>query len=207
MTTSNHDFVTVALRASLTGHPRVLQHPRVRSHFPASMPPEGATEACAPVEGDKAPLMGVDEAERVDLVVGPEKAMMPIPIKRRVPIKDAVKVLVFLDMLSVALVVPLLSSYFRDLDIRCTISFCVGGNRGDALVASMYVAFETVTTYFFLFISMKLTFSAISSATSTYEHEYENALLPSACLSGVACPLVSWHPFSCQSSNDLAAVA
>ena len=38
--------------------------------------------------------------------------------KRLVPIKDAVKVLVFLDMLSVALVIPLLSSYFRDLEIR-----------------------------------------------------------------------------------------
>lgn len=83
------------------------------------MPPEGVTEVYAAGEGDKAPLMGVDEAEGVDLVVGPEQAMRPSIHNRRVPIKDAVKVLVFLDMLSVALVVPLLSSYFRDLNIRC----------------------------------------------------------------------------------------
>lgn len=87
------------------------------------MPPEGATEAFAADEGDKAPLMGVDEVERVD------QAMRRSTNKRRVPIKDAVKLLVFLDMLSVALVVPLLSSYFRDLDIRCQVA-CVRGERG-----------------------------------------------------------------------------
>lgn len=88
------------------------------------MPPEGATEFFAADEGDKAPLMGVDEAERVDQAM-PRSTTN----KRRVPIKDAVKVLVFLDMLSVALVVPLLSSYFRDLNIRCQVA-CVGGKRG-----------------------------------------------------------------------------
>lgn len=109
------------------------------------MPPEGATETCTPEEGDKVPLMGVNEAERVDLVLGPEQAMHR-SVKRRVPIKDAVKVLVFLDMLSVALVVPLLSSYFRDLNIRCHFVF-VGGQRG-AFSISLYAALETYLCVF-----------------------------------------------------------
>lgn len=41
-----------------------------------------------------------------------------LPRRRRLEAKDVVKVLVLVDMLSVALVVPLLSSYFRDLNIR-----------------------------------------------------------------------------------------
>lgn len=104
------------------------------------MPPEGVTEALAADEGDKAPLMGVDEAERVDLVVGPEQGMRRSIYNRPVPIKDAVKVLVFLDMLSVALVVPLLSSYFRDLNIRCP---TVGMEGIEGCSRSLYVAFET----------------------------------------------------------------
>lgn len=87
------------------------------------MPPEGVNGAYAPMEGEKVTLMEIDGAEATDLVVGPEPteqhAMMGGSLsKRLVPIKDAVKVLVFLDMLSVALVIPLLSSYFRDLEIR-----------------------------------------------------------------------------------------
>lgn len=88
------------------------------------MPPEGANEAYAPIEGEKMSLMEVDGTEPTDLVVGPEPAELEQHAKvgrsssRLVPIKDAVKVLVFLDMLSVALVIPLLSSYFRDLNIR-----------------------------------------------------------------------------------------
>lgn len=34
------------------------------------------------------------------------------------PVTTVIKALVMIDMLSVALLVPLLSSYFRDLDIR-----------------------------------------------------------------------------------------
>lgn len=37
---------------------------------------------------------------------------------RGLHVTDAVKLLLFVDMFSVALVVPLLSSYFRDLNIR-----------------------------------------------------------------------------------------
>ncbi|CAM9471175.1 unnamed protein product [Ectocarpus fasciculatus] len=70
------------------------------------MPPDSRSDASAPSEEEVPLLKGVD-------VEGPRK---PFSIGA-IHIKDVVKVLLFVDMLSVALVVPLLSSYFRDLSI------------------------------------------------------------------------------------------
>lgn len=54
------------------------------------------------------PLLGNDGVvERKAKISGP-----------RWPVTTVIKALVMIDMLSVALLVPLLSSYFRDLDIR-----------------------------------------------------------------------------------------
>lgn len=77
------------------------------------MPPDGGSDAR--VSG------GVDQSRPKDKEAksAADRPAKKTTITSRLPIKDAVKLLVFLDMLSVALVVPLLSAYFRDLNIRC----------------------------------------------------------------------------------------
>lgn len=42
-------------------------------------------------------------------------------LRRKIPILLVIKVLVFVDMLSVSLLVPLLASYFVDFGIRCAL--------------------------------------------------------------------------------------
>ncbi|CAM9784635.1 unnamed protein product [Ectocarpus sp. 6 AP-2014] len=70
------------------------------------MPPDSTSDACAPSEEEVSMLKGVG-------MEGPRKPSSLSAIH----ITDVVKVLLFVDMLSVALVVPLLPSYFKDLNI------------------------------------------------------------------------------------------
>ncbi|CAN0307900.1 unnamed protein product, partial [Ectocarpus sp. 12 AP-2014] len=71
------------------------------------MPPDSTTsDSFAPSEEEVSMLKGE----------GVEGSRKPSSLSA-IHIKDVSKILLFVDMLSVALVVPLLSSYFRDLNI------------------------------------------------------------------------------------------
>lgn len=81
------------------------------------MPPDGTNEAC-PTSGEETPMLKKDVGA-ADLSDARSSSGGKNTQRRyRLPAKHAVKLLVFLDMFAVALVVPLLSSYFRDLNIR-----------------------------------------------------------------------------------------
>lgn len=86
------------------------------------MPPEDGKDVCTSSEGSETTRLVdagfADQSSSRNDENGKSKKMSRLRV-RRLPIKHVVKLLVFLDMLSVALVIPLLSSYFRDLSIRC----------------------------------------------------------------------------------------
>lgn len=94
------------------------------------MPPEGGVDVDAEssVNGETAQLLVDGDRERT-MPVGvngssssggrESKQRSWTTMRKRVPIVTVIKILVFVDMLSVALLVPLLSSYFKDLGIRC----------------------------------------------------------------------------------------
>lgn len=88
------------------------------------MSPEGGkSDVCASTaEEETAKLLGATDASHESDPEFKDTMSCPPNGARRsrtlLPIEDAVKLLVFLDMFSVSLVTSLLSSYFRDLNIR-----------------------------------------------------------------------------------------
>lgn len=89
------------------------------------MPPEEGSDVCSGEEETARLVTGSGDEDKGQKASGKNK----VALWRRPPIKHAVQLLVFVDMLSVALVVPLLTSYFKDLNIRCAMWFricCVG---------------------------------------------------------------------------------
>lgn len=78
------------------------------------MPPEEGGDVCSGEEETARLVTDSGDGDKGKKASGKNK----VGSWRRPPIKHAVQLLVFVDMLSVALVVPLLTSYFKDLNIR-----------------------------------------------------------------------------------------
>lgn len=83
------------------------------------MPPEGGSDVYSSEEETARLLADSSGGEDRGKKKATGKGKHVAPPWRRMPIKRAVQLLVFVDMLSVALVVPLLTAYFKDLNIRC----------------------------------------------------------------------------------------
>lgn len=83
------------------------------------MPPDGMKDACpSPSEEETMPMLTKDVGHAaVDLSSGGSTQQRRWRFKR-LPVKHAVKLLVFIDMFAVAIVISLMTTYFKDLNIR-----------------------------------------------------------------------------------------
>lgn len=108
------------------------------------MPPEEKIDVCPAAEGETTPMLGITHAEDLEPLL-PERKQQPRWC--RLETKHVVKLLVLVDMFSVALVVPLLSSYFRDLSIRYVRCEVIPAAQKDAVRLLPFSLRHTRTSY------------------------------------------------------------
>lgn len=81
------------------------------------MPPDGSSDAClATSEEETDPMLKKKDVgdTAADLIVDAQQRWR----YKLLPVKDIIKLLVFIDMLAVAIVTSLMTTYFKDLNIR-----------------------------------------------------------------------------------------